>query len=612
MRKPKREYIGILYCLPYVVVFLFGMIIPMFYALYLSFFKQSLLGGATFAGFDNFIRAFKDEALWGGFKNVLIYAAIQIPMNLILSLVAALILDSQRIRHIAVPRILLFLPYAVPGVIAALMWGYIYGDKYGLFGQIAGMLDVTAPNMLSKQLMLFAIANICTWCFLGYNMLIYYSALIGIPNDLYESARIDGASELRIAWSVKIPQIKSTIVMTVLFSVIGTLQLFNEPNILRTSAPDVINSSYTPNIYTYNLAFNGQNVNYAAAVSLVVGIIVMALVAVVKIIGNKWERSNRKTRSKSLQRRDAKLALKASKRYKRMQQREPAPKLTGKQRVLNWLLHIIMVLMVIYCLVPLLWVIFSSTKTSEGIFSSFGLWFDDKNVFWQNVQDTFAYQNGAYTRWLFNTIMYAAVAGVGATIIATFAGYAIATMRFPGRNALLAVTLAFMSIPSTVITVPLFLMYSKIGLVGTPWAVIIPQLATPFGLYLMIIYAQTSIPVSLIEAAKLDGASTWTIFWKVGFPLLSPGFVTVLLFTLVGVWNNYFLPLIMLSDTNDYPLTVGLNMWLKMGAQGTANGQVPNNLIITGSLIAVVPLIIAFMFLQKYWQSGLAAGSVKQ
>ena len=203
-----------------------------------------------------------------------------------------------------------------------------------------------------------------------------------------------------------------------------------------------------------------------------------------------------KPRSKSLQRRDAKLALKASKHYKRMQQREPAPKLTGKQRVLNWLLHIIMAVMVIYCLVPLLWVIFSSTKTSEGIFSSFGLWFDDKNVFWQNVQDTFSYQNGAYTRWLFNTIMYAVVAGVGATIIATFAGYAIATMRFPGRNALLAVTLAFMSIPSTVITVPLFLMYSKIGLVGTPWAVIIPQLATPFGLYLMIIYAQTLGPSS--------------------------------------------------------------------------------------------------------------------
>lgn len=289
MRKPKREYIGILYCLPYVVVFLFGMIIPMFYALYLSFFKQSLLGGTTFAGFDNFIAAFKDEALWSGFRRVLIYAAIQIPLNLILSLVAALILDSQRIRHIAVPRILLFLPYAVPGVIAALMWGYIYGDKYGLVGQIASMIGATAPNMLSEKLMLFAIANICTWCSLGYNMLIYYSALIGIPNELYESARIDGASELRIAWSVKIPQIKGSIMMTVLFSVIGTLQLFNEPSILMNSAPNVITSNYTPNLYAYNLAFNGQNLNYAAAVSLVIGVIVMGLVAVVKVIGNKWE-----------------------------------------------------------------------------------------------------------------------------------------------------------------------------------------------------------------------------------------------------------------------------------------------------------------------------------
>lgn len=251
--------------------------------------QAALLGGTTFAGFDNFIAAFKDEALWSGFRRVLIYAAIQIPLNLILSLAAALILDSQRIRHIAVPRILLFLPYAVPGVIAALMWGYIYGDKYGLVGQIASMIGATAPNMLSEKLMLFAIANICTWCSLGYNMLIYYSALIGIPNELYESARIDGASELRIAWSVKIPQIKGSIMMTVLFSVIGTLQLFNEPSILMNSAPNVITSNYTPNLYAYNLAFNGQNLNYAAAVSLVIGVIVMGLVAVVKVIGNKWE-----------------------------------------------------------------------------------------------------------------------------------------------------------------------------------------------------------------------------------------------------------------------------------------------------------------------------------
>lgn len=289
----------------------------------------------------------------------------------------------------------------------------------------------------------------------------------------------------------------------------------------------------------------------------------------------------------------------------------PLIKLTPQQKGMNVLLHLIMLLMLLYCVIPLIWLVFSSTKTNEGLYASFGLWFDDENVFFQNIVDTFTFQEGVYTRWLLNSILYAVVAGLGSTILAAFAGYAIATMRFPGRNMLLWITLIFMSIPSTVITVPLFLMYAKIGLVNTPLAVIIPQLSNPFGLYLMIIYAQTSIPQSLVEAARLDGANTWTIFWKVAFPLLSPGFVTVLLFALVSVWNNYFLPLIMLSNTDDYPLTVGLNVWLKMASDPSAQ-QVPNNLILTGSLLDVVPLAISFLFLQRYWQSGLAAGAVKQ
>lgn len=275
------------------------------------------------------------------------------------------------------------------------------------------------------------------------------------------------------------------------------------------------------------------------------------------------------------------------------------------------LLHLIMLIMVIYCLIPLIWLVFSSTKTNEGLYSSPGLWFSDQNAFFQNIHDVFVFQDGTYGRWLINTLVYAVVAGLGATLFATFAGYAIATMKFHGRKALLWVTLIFMSIPSTVITVPLFLLYSKIGMTNTPWAVIIPQLSNPFGLYLMIIYAQTSIPISLVEAARIDGANTWTIFWKIAMPLLAPGFVTTLLFALVSVWNNYFLPLIMLSDVKDYPLTVGLNVWMKMGGDATYH-VVPNNMILTGSLIAIVPLIIAFLFLQRYWQSGLSAGAVKQ
>lgn len=312
--------------------------------------------------------------------------------------------------------------------------------------------------------------------------------------------------------------------------------------------------------------------------------------------------------------REDRLAIKDHRNRLRNQRREEqrnAVKLTPKQHALSVLLHIVMALMVLYCLIPLVWLFFSATKTNQGLYNSFGLWFADKFNLVENIKGTFAFQHGVYPRWLVNTILYAVVAGLGSTLIACFAGYAVAVMKFPGRKWLLALTLAFMSIPGTVITVPLFLMYSNLGLVNTPWAVIIPQLSNPFGLYLMIIYAQTSIPISLVEAAKIDGASHWKIFWKIGFPLLSPGFVTVLLFALVGVWNNYFLPLIMLQDTKTYPLTVGLNMWLKAG-NDTSVKEMPNNFILTGAFIAILPLIVAFLFLQRYWQSGLAAGAVKQ
>ena len=320
------------------------------------------------------------------------------------------------------------------------------------------------------------------------------------------------------------------------------------------------------------------------------------------------------TRSASLRRRDDKLAIKDHKirSAKRNAAGNGIPvRLTPRQKMLNVLLHLVMLLMVAYCLIPLIWLVFSSTKTNEDLYTSNAMWFGGHFALWDNIVQTFTFEGGQYGRWVLNTVVYAVVAGLGATLFATFAGYAIATMKFHGRKALLWVTLLFMSIPSTVITVPLFLLYSKIGLTGTPWAVIIPQLSNPFGLYLMIIYAQTSIPVSLVEAARIDGANTWTIFWKIAFPLLSPGFVTTLLFALVGVWNNYFLPLIMLNDVKDYPLTVGLNVWMKMAGDASYH-VVPNNMILTGSLVAIVPLIIAFLFLQKYWQSGLAAGAVKQ
>jgi len=202
------------------------------------------------------------------------------------------------------------------------------------------------------------------------------------------------------------------------------------------------------------------------------------------------------------------------------------------------------------------------------------------------------------------------VGGGGATILATLGGYGLAKYRFPGRRAVFAIVLGAVAIPGTALAVPTFLLFSQIGLTNTPWAVILPSLISPFGLYLVWTFATDAVPTELLEAARLDGAGEFRIFFTIALPLLAPGIVTVLLFAIVATWNNYFLPLIMLSDPTWYPLTVGLSQW---SAQATGVGAQPIfNLVITGSLLTIVPIVVAFLFLQRYWQSGLAAGSVKQ
>lgn len=274
------------------------------------------------------------------------------------------------------------------------------------------------------------------------------------------------------------------------------------------------------------------------------------------------------------------------------------------------LLTVLMGLMVLYTVVPLIWLVINSTKTQSGLADSNGLWFAHDFALWDNVRDTFTYHDGIFGRWLLNTLLYVVLGAGGATLLAVLGGYALAKFQFPGKRAIFAVVIGAVAVPATALAVPTFLMFSKMGLTDTPWAVIIPSLVSPFGLYLMWVFAAEAIPTELLEAARMDGAGEVRTFFRVALPLLAPGIVTVLLFTTVATWNNYFLPLIMLKDPDWYPLTLGLSAWSNQAQ--TIGGDVIFNLVITGSLLTIVPLIAAFLFLQKYWQSGLAAGSVKE
>ncbi|MBE6474997.1 MULTISPECIES: carbohydrate ABC transporter permease [Actinomyces] len=276
----------------------------------------------------------------------------------------------------------------------------------------------------------------------------------------------------------------------------------------------------------------------------------------------------------------------------------------------SWLLTIVMGLMLIYTYLPLLWLFISSTKTQGDLFSTFGLWFGHDFALWDNIRETLTYNDGQFVRWFLNTLMYVVLGAGGSVLLSVLAGYGLAKFDFPGKNAVFAIVIGAVAVPGTALAVPTFLMFAKLGLTNTPWSVIIPSLISPFGLYLMWQFTRDAVPTELLEAARIDGASEFRTFRQVALPLLGPGIVTVALFAIVATWNNYFLPLIMLKDASWYPLTIGLNAWNAQAA--TAGGQAIFNLVITASLLTIIPLIAAFLGLQRFWQAGLASGGVKE
>src|SRR3954468_533213 len=270
---------------------------------------------------------------------------------------------------------------------------------------------------------------------------------------------------------------------------------------------------------------------------------------------------------------------------------------------------IFMLAFLVYFLMPLFWLLVASTKSLDDLFDSFGLWFSSFHLS-DNIKDTFSQDDGVYVDWLRNTVMYSVTSAVGAALLAAGAGYGFAKFDFRGKGLMFWFVLGSVMVPTTALAIPTYLMFAKMGFTNTPLAVILPSLVSPFGIYLMRIYAESAVPTDLMEAARIDGSGEFRTFATIAFRLMVPGFVTVLLFNFVATWNNYFLPLVMLSESKWYPITVGL---AQLNSQATAGGGATAafNQVITGAFISVIPLVIAFIFLQRFWQSGLAAGSVK-
>ena len=270
---------------------------------------------------------------------------------------------------------------------------------------------------------------------------------------------------------------------------------------------------------------------------------------------------------------------------------------------------LIMGVFTIYFLTPIWWLLVSSTKRLDQFTSTAPLWFtpDSFVAFFDNIGRLFTYNDGIFGQWILNSVLYSGVGALLGTLFAAMCGYALAKYRFRGREVIFNVVLSGVLVPATALALPLFLIFSQIGLTNTYWAVFLPSLVSPFGVYLSRIFAAASVPDELIEAARLDGSGEVRTFFVLGVRLMSPALVTIFLFQFVLIWNNFFLPLIMLRDQALFPVTLGLFAW------NSSIGQNPDLrlFVIVGAFVSIVPLIIAFLSLQRFWSSGLAAGSVK-
>ena len=283
INKHKADWRGWKFMWPFAVVFVFVFIIPIVYAIYIIFFQKKMIGGNQFVGFANYLRLFGDGQFWSSVGRVAAFTVVQVPIMLFLAAAMALALDSMKLHGTKFFRISTFLPYAVPAVVSTMIWGFVYGAKYGLVGSLNDLLG-THIDVLDPSVLLVSIGNINTWEFTGYNMLIFYSSLSTIPHSLYEAASIDGASEWQIVKSIKLPELKGSLAITVIFSIIGSFQLFNEPSILQNMVPgNAITTYYTPNMYAYNLSFSGNQSNYAAALAIVMAVITMAIAYAVQL-----------------------------------------------------------------------------------------------------------------------------------------------------------------------------------------------------------------------------------------------------------------------------------------------------------------------------------------
>lgn len=300
-------------------------------------------------------------------------------------------------------------------------------------------------------------------------------------------------------------------------------------------------------------------------------------------------------------------ALRLRKRQLKSMDNDDPSELSGKRGRSSWIVLVGLVLFALYSVGPAWWLVVSATKSKEDLYTTDAMWFADFKLF-DNLASLFTYQDGIFSTWLWNSLLYAFASSIGHTVVAMAAGYGLAMYAFRGKGTTMGLIIGSFLIPGALLTIPSYLLFVQIGLYDTMWAMIIPAFFSPFAVYLAKIYAEGAVPSELLEAARIDGAGEYRIFFQISSRLMTTAGATIFLLHFVGSWNGFFGPLVYLRGADKWPVMLGLYSWLQRGTDSTVD---LTGLVITGSLVATIPMVILMIAMQRYWRSGVAMGSLK-
>ncbi len=300
-------------------------------------------------------------------------------------------------------------------------------------------------------------------------------------------------------------------------------------------------------------------------------------------------------------------AMRAARRSRRRAEEGDHSGLASARGGSKWFVLAGLILFTIYSVGPAWWLIVSATKSKEQLYTTNGLWFADFRLF-ENLASLFTYQDGVFGLWMWNSTVYALAGAVGQTIVALAAGYGLAMYQYRGKGISMGFIIGSFLIPGALLTIPSYLLFVQVGLYDSAWAMILPAFFGSFSVYLAKVYAEGAMPPELMEAARIDGAGEYRIFFSIGLRLLTTAGATIFLLHFVAIWNAFFGPLVFLRSAERWPVMLGLYSWLQRGADSTVD---LTSLVITGSLVATIPMVLLMLAMQRYWKAGVTMGSLK-